>query len=280
MTVHQRSMRLRCHHCGAERILPITCPECRSAYLNTQGLGTEQVEAGLRTHFPDIAIARIDRDTTRRAGALDEMLSRIRSGEYRLLVGTQMLAKGHHYPNITLAGILNADQGLFGNDFRAGEHMAQLILQVVGRAGRGNKPGEVLIQTRHPDHPLLRALVNHGYRRAAEILTEERHQTKLPPYGYLALLRATAVSPDPPMAFLESARNAAAALGPRGVALLGPAPALMERRAGRYRAQLLLQGSSRHHLQGLLARWVPKLGYLKTARRVRWSLDVDPIDLM
>lgn len=280
MTVHQYSLRLRCHHCGAERTLPAYCPKCRNPHLYTQGLGTEQVEAGLKAHFPAIEIARIDRDTTRRAGALDEMLNGIRSGKYRLLVGTQMLAKGHHYPNITLVGILNADQGLFGSDFRAGEHMAQLILQVIGRAGRGDRPGEVLIQTRHPEHPLLRTLVDHGYRHAAEILLEERQQTKLPPHGYLALLRATAVSPDFPMAFLETARKAATALSPRGVSLLGPAPALMERRAGRYRAQLLLQGSSRSYLQRLLARWVPQLEHLKTARKVRWSLDVDPIDLM
>jgi primosomal protein N' (replication factor Y) len=281
MTVHQRNYRLRCHHCGAEHPFPTCCPQCGNPLLHPRGLGTEQVEARLKTFFPNIGIARIDRDTTRRVGILDKMLNSIRNGKYRLLIGTQMLAKGHHYPNITLVGVLDADQGLFGSDFRAGERMAQLILQVMGRAGRGDKPGEVLIQTHHPEHPLLRSLVSHGYRHVAEMLLEERRQTGFPPHGYLALLRAKSVSADSPTAFLENARNMAVALNPQGVVtLLGPVPAPMERRAGHYRAQLLLQGSSRTHLQRLLTMWVPKLEYLKTARKVQWSLDVDPVDLM
>jgi primosomal protein N' (replication factor Y) len=280
MTVHQRNCRLRCHHCGAEHSLPTYCLECGNPLLHSRGLGTEQVEAGLKIFFPDIQIARVDRDTTHRVGTLDKILDGIRSGKYRLLIGTQMLAKGHHYPNITLVGVLDADQGLFGSDFRAGERMAQLILQVMGRAGRGDKPGEVLIQTHHPKHPLLRTLVNHGYRHVAEILLEERYQTGLPPHGYLALLRARSVSATYPTVFLEGARDMAVALNPQGVILLGPAPAPMERRAGHYRAQLLLQGISRAHLQRLLTAWVPKLEHLKTARKVQWSLDVDPIDLM
>ncbi|QBQ53767.1 primosomal protein N' [Nitrosococcus wardiae] len=280
MTVHQRTDRLLCHHCGAEYPLPTGCPQCRNPLLRPRGLGTEQVEAGLKTFFPEVEIARIDRDTTRRVGTLNEMLEGVHSGKYRLLIGTQMLAKGHHYPNITLVGILDADQGLFGSDFRAGEHMAQLILQVMGRAGRGNKPGEVLIQTHHPGHPLLAALVDHGYRHVAEILLAERRQIGFPPQGYLALLRARAVSPAAPMIFLEMARDLAAESNFQGVTLLGPVPAPMERRAGRYRAQLLLQGSSRTHLQRSLAAWVPKLEHLKAARKVQWSLDVDPVDLM
>lgn len=280
MTVHRHTGRLLCHHCGAENPLPNCCSHCGNPLLRPRGLGTEQVEAKLKALFPEVEVARIDRDTTRRAGILKEMLEGIHRGKYRLLVGTQMLAKGHHYPNITLVGILDADQGLFGSDFRAGEHMAQLILQVMGRAGRGHKPGEVLIQTYHPEHPLLRALVGHGYRHVAEILLEERRQTGFPPHGYLALLRARAVFPDFPMKFLEAARNMAARLNFQGVTLLGPVPAPMERRAGRYRAQLLLQGSSRIHLQRLLAAWVPELEQLKAARKVQWSLDVDPVDLM
>jgi primosomal protein N' (replication factor Y) len=280
MTVHQRSYRLRCHHCGAEHPLPVCCLECGNPLLHPRGLGTEQVEAGLKVFFPDIEIARVDRDTTRRAGTLDKILDGVQNGKYRLLIGTQMLAKGHHYPNITLVGVLDADQGLFSSDFRAGERMAQLILQVMGRAGRGDKPGEVLIQTHHPEHPLLRTLVNHGYRHVAEILLEERRQTGLPPHGYLALLRARSVSAASPTVFLEGARNMAVALNPQGVTLLGPAPAPMERRAGHYRAQLLLQGISRAHLQRLLTLWVPKLEHLKAARKVQWSLDVDPVDLM
>lgn len=279
MTIHQHSHRLRCHHCGAEHSFPSCCLQCGNPLLRPRGLGTEQVEAELKTLFPHIEIARVDRDTTRRVGALDKMLNDIRRGRYRLLIGTQMLAKGHHYPNITLVGVLDADQGLFGSDFRAGERMAQLILQVMGRAGRGDKPGEVLIQTHHPEHFLLRTLISHGYRHVAEILLEERHQTGFPPHGYLALLRARSVSALFPTVFLKEAQNRAMALNPQGVTLLGPAPAPMERRAGHYRAQLLLQGSSRAHLQQLLTAWVPELERLKTARKVRWSLDVDPVDL-
>ncbi|ADJ27017.1 primosomal protein N' [Nitrosococcus watsonii] len=280
MTVYQYTSRLRCHHCGAECPPPTSCPQCGNLLLRPRGLGTEQIEAGLKRFFPEIEIARVDRDTTRRAGTLNKILDGIHNGKYRLLVGTQMLAKGHHYPNITLAGILDADQGLFGSDFRAGEYMSQLILQVIGRTGRGNKPGEVLIQTHHPEHPLLRALVSHGYPHVAEILLEERRQIGFPPYGYLALLRARAVSPESPMKFLEIARSMATALNSHGVTLLGPVPAPMERRVGRYRAQLLLQGSARAPLQRLLTAWVPALERLQAARRVRWSLDVDPVDLM
>src|SRR5699024_4322504 len=259
---------------------PSCCLQCGNPLLRPRGLGTEQVEAELKALFPHIEIARVDRDTTRRVGTLDKMLSDIRRGRYRLLIGTQMLAKGHHYPNITLVGVLDADQGLFGSDFRAGERMAQLILQVMGRAGRGDNPGEVLIQPHHPEHSLLQTLVSHGYRHVAEILLEERYQTGLPPHGHLALLRARSVSAIFPTVFLKEAQSRAMALNPQGVTLLGPAPAPMERRAGHYRAQLLLQGSSRAHLQQLLTAWVPELERLKTARKVRWSLDVDPVDLM
>ncbi|HEX7029326.1 MAG TPA: primosomal protein N' [Gammaproteobacteria bacterium] len=279
LTLHQRRARLQCHHCGAEAGIPAACPDCGHAALERMGRGTERLEETLAEIFPDAPIARVDRDTTRRKGSLDALLRGIRSGEKRLLVGTQMLAKGHDFPNLTLVGVMNADAGLFGLDFRAAERMAQLIVQVAGRAGRADRPGEVLVQTHHPEHPLLAQLARHGFDAFAEAALHERREAGLPPYASLALLRAEAANTDAPRAFLESARTLADAQHPRGVTLLGPAPAPMERRAGRYRAQLLLKAKERAELQRLLADWVPQLESLPEARKVRWSVDVDPADL-
>jgi len=276
LTYHAGQKRIRCHHCGTERPVPQQCGGCGSHDLRPIGHGTERVEEALRTRFPDTGIERIDRDATRRKGSLEAKLSRVHSGEARLLIGTQMLAKGHHFPDVTLVGILDADQGLFSADFRAGERMAQLILQVAGRAGRAERPGEVLIQTHHPDHPLLRLLIEQGYGAFAAAALEERRQAELPPYSFLALLRAEAPAAAVPLAFLEEARLLAEGLQPAGVMLLGPVPAPMERRAGRYRAQLLLQAASRAALHRLLERWLPLLEESKAGRKARWSLDVDP----
>ncbi|KAB7623987.1 primosomal protein N' [Alkalilimnicola sp. S0819] len=280
LTWHRRAGRLRCHHCGHEARLRPHCPDCQSVDLRPIGQGTEQLESVLREHFPEQGVLRIDRDSTRRKGELQRLLEQAHAGEARLLLGTQMLAKGHDLPNITLVGIIDADQGLFGADFRAPERLGQLVVQVAGRSGRAEKPGEVAIQTHHPDHPLLQVLIHHGYERLAEQQLAERRAAGLPPYAHLALLRAEAVDPGPPEDFLEAARRQADALGLPGVQLLGPVPAPMERRAGRYRAQLLLQAFERRDLHRLLGVWVAGLGKLKEARKVRWSMDVDPLEML
>jgi primosomal protein N' (replication factor Y) len=280
LTLYLEAGRLRCHHCGAVQRVPQRCPECGSGDLRPLGMGTQRVEQALRAQLPEAGIVRVDRDSTARRGALEAALDQAASGEAQVLLGTQMLAKGHDFPNVTLVGILDADQGLFGADFRAPERMAQLVTQVAGRAGRADKPGEVLIQTHQPEHPLLRALVRHGYRRFAEQALDERRQAELPPFASLALLRAEATDRDLPHAFLAEARDAAAARAAPAVQVLGPVPAPMERRAGRYRAQLLLQAPRRAELQALLDAWVPVLDGLRSGRKVRWSLDVDPQEVL
>ena len=279
MTLHQRRGELRCHHCGSQRRVDAFCPSCGSSELLGIGEGTERVEQALLERFPNDPVLRIDRDTTRRKGQLEDALCDAQAGKARILLGTQMLAKGHHFPNVTLAAILDADQGLFSSDFRASERMAQLIIQVAGRAGRADKPGEVIIQTHHPDHPLLRQLVEQGYPAFAEAALRERQDTLLPPYASMALLRAEATDAEHPRAFLESARELAEPRMSDSLQLWGPVAAPMERRAGRYRAQLLVQTSNRSELQQLLKHWVPQLETLKQARRVRWSIDVDPVDM-
>lgn len=280
MTVHREQRQLRCHHCGHQRAIDSGCPSCGSTELIAVGLGTERLEQVLAQRFPEARILRVDRDTTRRKGSLQAALASARSGEARILLGTQMLAKGHHFPGVTLVAIVNVDQGLFGSDFRASERMAQLIVQVAGRAGRGEREGEVLIQTHQPEHPLLQQLVRHGYDGFAQAALAEREAAGLPPFSSLALLRAQAPTAEAPMAFLESARRQALALADEGVQLWGPVPAPMERRAGRYRAQLLLQAAQRTDLQHLLKHWLPALEQDKTGRKVRWSIDVDPLDML
>lgn len=278
MTWHHRDDRVRCHHCGHERRRPARCPSCGGA-LGGLGEGTERVAQALARHFPDVSVGRLDRDSTRRKGALETVLEDVRSGRHRILVGTQMLAKGHHFPDVSLVGILDADQGLFSADFRAAERMAQLIIQVAGRAGRAERPGEVVIQTHHPDHPLLLTLVRGGYDAFAEAALAERRSAGLPPFASIALLRAEATDARAPHDFLEAARRSMEALQPEGVEAWGPAPALMERRAGRYRAQLMLRSDSRPALHRALRAWAPALDDLPGTRRVRWALDVDALEL-
>jgi primosomal protein N' (replication factor Y) len=279
MTLHQHRGELRCHHCGSQRRIDAFCPACGSSELLAIGEGTERIEQALLERFPAHPVLRIDRDTTRRKGELETALAAAQAGKASILLGTQMLAKGHHFPGVTLAAILDADQGLFSSDFRASERMAQLIIQVAGRAGRSDRPGEVLIQTHHPDHPLLLQLVDQGYPSFAEAALEERRETQLPPYASMALLRAEATSGEHPRAFLQRARELAEQLSSHGLQLWGPVAAAMERRAGRYRAQLLVQSMERPALHRLLTHWIPQLETLKEARRVRWSLDVDPLDM-
>lgn len=279
MTIHQRVRRLRCHHCGSERPLPVNCPGCNSENLIQIGYGTEKVEQALSTHFPTTPILRIDRDTTRRKGAMQAMLDQIKTGTSQILVGTQMLAKGHHFPNLTLVGLLDADYGLFSADFRAAERLGQLVLQVAGRAGRAQRQGEVLIQTHHPESPLLQSLLTHDYGRFAQSLLNERQATNLPPYSHLALLRAEAVDAQAPYHFLAEAHSLVTQMARNGTEIYGPFPAPMERRAGRSRAQLLIQANSRAALQSLLSSWLQRLESLKSGRKVRWSIDVDPLEM-
>jgi primosomal protein N' (replication factor Y) (superfamily II helicase) len=278
MTLHLRQRRLICHHCGDSRPVDRVCPVCGSVDLRPLGQGTERLETALRQEFPDLGIARMDRDSTRRRGSLETLLADIHNGDHRILIGTQMLAKGHHFPDVTLVGIVDADQGLYGVDFRSSERMAQLILQVAGRAGRAEKPGNVIIQTHHPDHPLLRVLVSQGYPAFATAALAERQAALLPPFAHQALLRAEAADPERATAFLTAARALADPLAD-GVELLGPAPAPMERRAGRYRAQLLLQATHRQVLHRFLDRWTAQIWARNADRQVRWSLDVDPMEL-
>jgi primosomal protein N' (replication factor Y) len=279
LTLHQRQRHLRCHHCGSQQPIPVQCPQCGCTDLRPLGAGTERAEQALARHFPDYSCVRIDRDSTRRKGRLEDLLAQAASGHARILLGTQMLAKGHHFPGVTLVGILEADQGLFSADFRAGERLAQQVIQVAGRSGRAERPGEVLIQTHHPEHPLLQQLVEAGYPAFAQAALAERQAAGLPPFSNLALLRAEATDASAPEQFLMEARDAVDAKSATGVEFWGPVPSPMERRAGRIRAQLLLVARDRKHLHKLLAGWVPRLSELKSARKVRWSIDVDPIDL-
>jgi primosomal protein N' (replication factor Y) len=277
LTWHRGAARLRCHHCGAEQRVPPACTQCGNANLAPQGLGTERLEESLAELFPDTPLVRIDRETTRRRNALDELLDALARDRAALIVGTQMLAKGHDLPNLTLVVIVGVDEGLFSVDFRAEERLAQLIVQVAGRAGRALKPGQVWLQTHHPDHPLLRSVLGHGYAAAAQRLLRERREAGLPPFAHLALLRADAPQQDQVDKFLHAAANLAA--HPDGVSLLGPMPAPMPRRAGLQRGQLLLSADERTRLHAFLPDWIASVRTLREVRRVRWSLDVDPADL-
>ncbi len=277
LTVHLRQARLTCHHCGAEQAMPYGCPRCGTE-LRPVGEGTERVEATLAQLFPLAPLVRVDRDVIRRRGDIEKALNSVVDGHARILLGTQMLTKGHDFPEVTLVVVLAADQGLFGADFRASERLAQQIVQVAGRAGRGDRPGEVLIQSCYPQHPLLQCLITEGYEGFAVRALEERRATGWPPYSHLALLRADGPSRAEVHEFLREAKAAAPAER-KGLRLLGPAPAAMERRAGRYRAQLLLEAPARATLQRFLSEWLVRVGELRPSRRLRWSVDVDPIEV-
>ncbi len=276
MIVHRKQGILACHHCDAHQVLPAQCSQCGSLELQALGQGTQRIEETLERHFPTTEIIRIDRDSTRRKGRLAALLKRVQQGQRQILLGTQMIAKGHHLPHLTLVGIVDADQGLFGADFRATERMGQLILQVAGRSGRATKKGEVLVQTRYPEHPLFAPLIRNDYHTFTALLEEERRSSQLPPFSALALLRAEAVSPQQPLAFLQAVCQQTALQCPPEVQLLGPVPAPMEKRAGRYRAHLLLQSTSRGSLHRVLTYLLQQITAHPLARKVRWSLDVDP----
>ncbi len=277
-TLHRSSNLLWCHHCGSQRRLPQVCPACGEADLHPLGQGTEQIESFLAGRFPDVPLIRVDRDATARKGSLDKLLAQVHESEAALLVGTQMLAKGHHFPRVTLVGVMDADGGLFSADFRATERMAQLLTQVAGRAGRGDRPGRVLIQTRYPEHPLLQTLVTQGYDAFAKVALSERAEADFPPFTYQALLRAEANRSEPPVTFLQQVADWIDALNGTEVELWGPVPAPMARRVGRFRAHLLIQARAREQLHPVLSQLQQHLADWKEARKVRWSLDVDPAD--
>ena len=278
LTVHAHSRELRCHHCGASRALDAHCRECGET-VKPLGEGTQRVEEALAKRFPEHVITRVDSDSTQRKGAMHAVLEHATKGEADILVGTQMLSKGHHFPKLTLVGIVNADQGLFGTDFRSAERLAQSIVQVAGRAGRESRRGEVLIQTAFPENPFWATLMEGGYERVANEALAEREATRWPPFTRLALLRAAAHKHRDALQFLEQARQRIASEADETLRILGPVDAPMARKAGRYRVQLLLQSSDRRTLHALLSGLRPALEEDPAARKVRWSIDVDPIEL-
>jgi primosomal protein N' (replication factor Y) len=278
LTVHARAGVLRCHHCGAERKLEWVCRTCGGERIAV-GAGTQRVDDELAVLFPGARIGRLDRDVTSRKGALAAVLGEVASGRIDILIGTQMLTKGHDFPRVTLVGVLNADQGLFGTDPRSHERLAQTILQVSGRAGRADRPGEVVIQTHYPEHPLLRCLLAHDYAAFASLALAERRDASWPPYSHLAAWRADAVEREPAYALLKKVRAIASRAGTGDVAILGPAPQPMERKEGRYRAQLLFRSTQRAPLHELVRRTLLALRGAAETRRARLSLDIDPIDL-
>ena len=280
LTLHFQPQRLHCHHCGSVKSYPARCGDCRHPELINVGQGTERIEEVIAEYFPDYPRIRIDRDSTKQRGSIAKLLAQVNQSTAQILIGTQMLAKGHHFPLLTLVVIVDADSGLFSTDFRALERMAQLLVQVAGRAGRTDRAGEVIIQTHHPDHPHLQLLLKSGYQSFAKTVLEERRQALLPPYAYLALLRAESNQRETTQEFLTQAKQALEASDCVGVNILGPAPAPMERCAGRFRGHLLLQSAKRPDLQQALRLWVPSLNHVKIASKVRWSLDVDPQELL
>jgi primosomal protein N' (replication factor Y) len=275
LVLHATDHRLRCHHCGAEHPLPRACPTCGNVDLRALGRGTQRVEETLATRFPGARIVRIDRDSARRRAELSRTLDRIRAGGADILVGTQLLAKGHDFPLLTLVGVLNADHALLSVDYRAAERLFATLEQVAGRAGRRERPGTVLVQTRYPEHALFAALARHDYAGFAEAQLEERRSAGFPPYVYQAVLRAEAERLADALAFLRGA----ARLAPRGaeVTVYDPVPNVITRRAGLERAQLLVQSRSRPALQAFLAAWLEALRE-REPRALRWYLDVDPIE--
>jgi primosomal protein N' (replication factor Y) len=281
MTVHQTPRHLHCHHCDHQRALPRRCPSCNSTKIQPLGQGTERSELVLQELFPDYKVIRVDRDSTRNKNSMQKLLADVHTGDPCILVGTQMLAKGHHFEDVTLVVIIDADAGLFSTDFRGPERMGQLLLQVAGRAGRAEKPGRVILQSHHTDHPLVQTLVYQGYHALAELILQERQITQLPPFRHLALLRAESKQAQVAVEFLQQARQIAEMLQPPSplLAYLGPLPAMMEKRGDRFRYQLQISAAQRKSLQGLLTTLALQLEANPLASKVRWSLDVDPQEM-
>ena len=274
-TLHQKQQLLICHHCGGQRRVPKQCNQCGSVRLLPLGQGTEQLEQRLSQLYEHYSTVRIDRDSTRRKGELAKLLQAVNEQKYQLLIGTQMLAKGHHFPNVTLVAVLDVDGALFSYDFRAAEQMAQLLIQVAGRAGRASKPGKVLVQTHYPQHPLLQDLVHNGYHHFAKQALEERKLAKLPPFSYQALLRAEANYPSYPENFLRSLTQTPLV----DCEFAGPIPAAMEKKAGKYRYHLIMQSTQRKALHLAIKQLLLEIKSNRFYNKVRWSIDIDPLDL-
>lgn len=286
LTLHRKEQKLFCHHCGASQNIPETCESCHKKSLYAMGLGTEKLEKIVTKLFPGIISVRIDRDTTNKKGSIDTMLESIHNGTSQILLGTQMLAKGHHFPNVTMVAILNADNGLFSPDFRSCERLAQLIMQVSGRAGRAEKTGEVYIQTHYPNNPLLQRLIQHGYNCFAQASMKERQETKLPPYSFLALWHAEAKDVNLATEFLQNIKEYSQQFLHKFVTnqkntinISGPIPANLERKAGFYQMNLLYQSHNRQHLQQMLKITMQYVTTQKINPKIRWSLDVDPLEV-
>ncbi|MGY5451063.1 primosomal protein N' [Agarivorans sp. MS3-6] len=278
-TYHQQPRHLACHHCGSQRAVPHQCTQCGSTNLVTTGLGTEQLQEALLDIFPEYKVARIDRDSTRRKGSLEQLLNDIHANQYQILIGTQMLAKGHHFPNVTLVALLDIDHALFCSDFRAPERLAQLYVQVAGRAGRANLLGKVLLQSHHPEHELLQDLINNGYQHFARFALTERKDTELPPFSFQALFRFEAIDGNAVTELSQQLYQIAQPLQQGNTWVFPPMPAPQARRAGKYRMQLLIQAEHRPNLHQLVHQLLPQLESLKLSRKVRWSLDIDPYDM-
>ena len=281
MTIHKRINRLRCHHCGYETAVPQRCSACQAESLVEVGDGTQRVEEALTIRFPDARVLRIDRDSTRRKGELEDLLNQAENGDADILLGTQLITKGHDFPNVGTVGILDADQGLYSTDFRASESLFQQVLQVAGRAGRRNDVGRVFIQTHFAEHAFFDWVKQHDFTGFAKHLLETRQYANYPPFGYFAVLRAESTHQAKALQFLRSAKHSMPLA--KGVLVMDAIPAPMERRAGKYRAQLLISAQQRSHLNATLVAWLNHVAADKSARKlsssVRWSLDIDPIDL-
>ncbi|MDN4501839.1 primosomal protein N' [Alteromonadaceae bacterium BrNp21-10] len=277
-TLHKGLNKLQCHHCGDAKVIPQQCAACNNPQMVSLGVGTEQLEQGLNKLFPKYKTLRIDSDNIRSKHRFHQMLDDINKGEYQILIGTQILAKGHHFPNVTMVLVVDVDGALFSMDFRAAENLAQLITQVAGRAGRAENTGEMWLQSHNPDHPLLQDLLHNGYGHFARYAIQERKSAQLPPFSFQTLVRAEATNPKVAHQFL--AQVAQLFSGQSQILCLGPFPALMEKRQGRYRMQLLLQSNHRGNLQKALFNAMPQIEVLPDASKVRWSVDVDVQDFM
>jgi len=277
-TYHKSKNNLKCHQCGSSKKNIKCCPLCELELLRL-GHGTEQIEEVLSKQFPNSNIARIDRDTTRKRNAMNNYLEKVNTGEIDILVGTQMITKGHHFPNVTLTAIIDADRGLFSTDFRASERLAQLFMQVSGRTGRGKKEGTVIVQTYSPDHPLFHTLIKHGYNHLSKSLLKERKSSLLPPYSHMAFLRVEAHNINQVKYFIKNAGMHLNKFSKNTLQLFGPIPALIEKHSGRFRYQLIIQASNRKNLHAHMDKWLQKLETMKGSKTVRWSLDIDPQDM-
>ena len=279
LVVHLADRRLRCHHCGCDGPIPHACPSCGNQDIQPFGRGTQRIEARLAELFPQARVLRVDRDAARTRSQWEKLLDTIAAGDADLLVGTQMMAKGHDFPRLTLVGVVGADASLHAADFRAPERLFQQLMQVGGRAGRGELPGEVLIQTEYPMHPLYLHLARHDFDAFARMALQERRAAGFPPFTHQAMLRADAPALEDAVEFLRHARRLAEERAPEGLRLYDPVPMRMTRLARRERAQLLVESDQRAPLQAFLADWVAVLYRQRTARELRWQLDVDPLEV-